>query len=279
MSLHVERSGRKAGSGRPPLVLLHGWGLGSDVWGPLLPALEPHFDLTRVDLPGLGRSKAYPEPYTLENVAAAILEQAPAQAVWLGWSLGGLVACEAARQAPQRVVALVTVASNPCFVARDGWSCAMPPETFDDFVRRLAVDPGRTLASFALLQTQGAEGGREALRLLKSLIGTLEPTALALALKLLAEDGRQTLASLPQPMLHIFGSEDRLVPAALVTELAGTVPQARIECYEGRDICRSCPMPTVLSTTSVALPEICHERSPARQAPYRRVVFPRGGQL
>jgi len=233
MNLYIERSGLSADDGHPALVLLHGWGLGSDVWEPLLPLLEPHFGIVRIDLPGLGRSAEYPQPYSLEDVAAAVLGQAPESAIWLGWSLGGLVAAEAARQAPERVRGLVTVASNPCFVARGDWPCAMAPEVFDDFVTRLDTDPARTLASFALLQTRGAEGGRETLRLLKTLIKNLEPTALAPALQLLAEDRRETLAAIKVPMLHLFGGEDSLVPATVVEQLAVRLPGAALLRYDG----------------------------------------------
>ncbi|GGO88918.1 pimeloyl-[acyl-carrier protein] methyl ester esterase [Marinobacterium nitratireducens] len=233
MRLHSERSACSGECGGPTLVLLHGWGLGSDVWAPLLEPLQPHFEILRFDLPGLGRSAEFPTPYRLESVAAAVLEQVPESAIWLGWSLGGLVAAEAARQAPHRVRGLVTVASNPCFVARADWPCAMAPEVFDDFVARLDADPARTLGSFAMLQTQGALGARASLRLLKTLIASLEPSALAPALQLLAEDRRETLAQLELPMLHVFGAEDRLVPAAIVERLGAQLPHASLRCYEG----------------------------------------------
>lgn len=51
----------------------------------------------------------------------AVLQQAPDKAIWLGWSLGGLVASQIALTHPERVQALVTVASSPCFSARDEW--------------------------------------------------------------------------------------------------------------------------------------------------------------
>ncbi len=44
---------------------------------------------------------------SLEAMAQQVLEQAPPQAVWLGWSLGGLVASQV-RDRPERVQALVT---------------------------------------------------------------------------------------------------------------------------------------------------------------------------
>lgn len=54
-------------------------------------------------------------------MAEAVLQQAPDKAIWLGWSLGGLVASQIALTHPERVQALVTVASSPCFSARDEW--------------------------------------------------------------------------------------------------------------------------------------------------------------
>ncbi|MDP0869742.1 hypothetical protein Q8F85_27765, partial [Klebsiella pneumoniae] len=41
------------------------------------------------------------------ELAQRVLEQAPPQAVWLGWSLGGLVASQVAIMRPERVQALV----------------------------------------------------------------------------------------------------------------------------------------------------------------------------
>ena len=108
------------GEGDCHLVLLHGWGLNAQVWDCITPQLASHFTLHLVDLPGYGRSGGF-GAMSLEAMAQRVLEQAPPQAVWLGWSLGGLVASQVAIMRPERVQALVTVASSPCFAARDDW--------------------------------------------------------------------------------------------------------------------------------------------------------------
>lgn len=102
-------------------MLLHGWGLNAQVWDCITPQLASHFTLHLVDLPGYGRSGGF-GAMSLEAMAQRVLEQAPPQAVWLGWSLGGLVASQVAIMRPERVQALVTVASSPCFAARDDLS-------------------------------------------------------------------------------------------------------------------------------------------------------------
>lgn len=69
-------------------MLLHGWGLNAQVWDCITPQLASHFTLHLVDLPGYGRSGGF-GAMSLEAMAQRVLEQAPPQAVWLGWSLGG----------------------------------------------------------------------------------------------------------------------------------------------------------------------------------------------
>jgi pimeloyl-[acyl-carrier protein] methyl ester esterase len=64
-----------------------------------------------VDLPGYGRSSGF-SAMTLQEMAQQVLAQAPQRAIWLGWSLGGLVASKDC--ASLSVSALVTV-HHPLF--------------------------------------------------------------------------------------------------------------------------------------------------------------------
>lgn len=122
MSLHVETRGESGAE----LVLLHGWGLASEIWEPLLPQLTEHYRLTLIDLPGLGRSPSL-ALMEREQVVDALLARAPSRALWLGWSLGGSLALAAAARAPERVSGLMLLAATPCFVQRDAWPWAMAP--------------------------------------------------------------------------------------------------------------------------------------------------------
>lgn len=217
---------------KPALVMLHGWGMNSDVWQSVLPLLEPHFSITLIDLPGLGQSPAL-DSFTFDLAVDALLASAPARAHWLGWSLGGQLAVAAAAKAPERVSALVMVASNPCFVAREDWASAMDTETYTGFKTALNENPAKTLTRFIMLQTQGAEAGRETLKLLKQLVKTDSPAALAPALTLLETDARSALAGLSQPVLLQFGEKDLLVPVAVAEGCAQLNPSAKTSVFEG----------------------------------------------
>lgn len=228
MSLHVDTRGESGAE----LVLLHGWGLSSEIWEPLLPQLSKHYRLTLIDLPGLGRSPSL-ALMEREPVVDALLAQAPRRALWLGWSLGGSLALAAAARAPERVRGLMLLASTPCFVQRDAWPWAMAPRTFETFALGLKADPARTLNRFALLQTRESATAREELRLLKRVIGQGADSAsgLGAALELLREDLRMELAALQQPVMALLGARDPLVPAEVAEALARLRPGIHLRTY------------------------------------------------
>lgn len=139
-------------------MLLHGWGLNAEVWRCIDEELSSHFTLHLVDLPGFGRSRGF-GALSLADMAEAVLRQAPDKAIWLGWSLGGLVASQIALTHPERVQALVTVASSPCFSARDEWP-GIKPDVLAGFQQQLSDDFQRTVERFLALQTMGTETAR-----------------------------------------------------------------------------------------------------------------------
>ncbi len=228
MSLAAEVSGRG-----PDLVLLHGWGMNGAVWGALLPLLESRFRVTRLELPGHGRSPWKGEGNDPARWAEAALAAAPERAVWLGWSLGGLVMQQAAALAPERIEALVGVAATPCFVRREGWEAAMEAESLARFGEALEQDPEGTIRRFLALQFHGVAGGRKLQRALETALALRPrpaPEALRAGLSLLLEsDLRRALAGIDRPRLWILGDRDRLVPPSLAGALPRGVAVRRLE--------------------------------------------------
>ena len=218
---------------KPDLVLLHGWGMNASVWQTVVPLLEPHFRLTLIDLPGLGQSPALEPEFTFDAAVDALLDVAPERAHWLGWSLGGQLAVAAAAKAPTRISALITVASNPCFVARNDWLSAMATDTYTGFKDALSDNPAKTLTRFIMLQTQGADSGRDTLKLLKQLVKDDAPAALAPALTLLETDARASLIDVKQPVLMQFGDKDLLVPVAAAEACGQLNSGAQTTVYKG----------------------------------------------
>lgn len=209
------------GEGKRDLVLLHGWGLNAQVWQGIATRLAPHFRLHCVDLPGYGRSVGY-GALPLADMADIVLAQAPKQAVWLGWSLGGLVASQAALSAPARVSALVTVASSPCFSAHEEWP-GIKPTVLQGFQQQLSEDFQRTVERFLALQTLGTGSARQDARLLKRVVLEQPMPSIEVlegGLDILRHtDLREAMASLTLPMLRIYGALDGLVPRKVASLL------------------------------------------------------------
>ncbi|KTS16057.1 carboxylesterase [Pantoea dispersa] len=217
------------GTGDRDLVLLHGWGLNAEVWQHIVPRLSPHFRLHLVDLPGFGRSRGF-GPLSLAQMAQQLLPQLPARAVLLGWSLGGLVASQLALSQPDRVAALISVASSPCFTARDEWP-GIQPETLATFQQQLSSDFQRTVERFLALQTMGTENARQDARQLKEVVLSQPMPSVAVlegGLNILRhEDLRSALDGLTLPFLRIYGALDGLVPRRIAPQLDARWPYSQ----------------------------------------------------
>lgn len=226
-----------AAAAAPDLVLLHGWGLHSVVWDPVVPALLERFQVTVIDLPGMGRSPLPGGDYSAEAILDQLLRVAPARAVWLGWSLGGQLATLLAARHPERVAALSLVASNPSFVQRSGWPDAMPGDVLARFRAFFEEDADGTLIRFLSLQCQGSVRMREDIRFLQEILhlqGLPAPRALREGLRLLdALDVRAELAALTQPVQAMLGAADHLVPATVASALQGLHPALAVDVLPG----------------------------------------------
>ncbi|MDX7986120.1 pimeloyl-ACP methyl ester esterase BioH [Xenorhabdus sp. 12] len=203
------------------LVMLHGWGLNAEVWRSVETRLAPHFRLHLVDLPGYGRSQPH-SAMSLVEMAEAVWQQAPEKALWLGWSLGGLVASRIALDHPEQVSGLITVASSPKFSAGSDWP-GIKPEVLSAFEQQLSTDFQKTVERFLALQTLGTESARQDARLLKSVIlDQAMPTVEVLnaGLEILrTDDLREELRQLRLPFLRLYGYLDGLVPRKVAEQL------------------------------------------------------------
>ena len=247
------------------IVMLHGWGMTGGVFRELAQALAAEHDVSAPDLPGHGGSaecegrsdqvvdlnrpssdfgdiqggsppcSEFPEPYTLERLAAEVAERAPRRCLVVGWSLGAQVALRWARARPRQVEKLALIGATPCFVQRADWTCAMPQPTFDAFAVGLARDPAATLTRFVSLQARGDAAAKAVTQRLRASVGACpDLPALRAGLTLLREtDLRDSVRTIAQPALVIHGDRDELAPLAAAEALAGSLPGGSLAVVGG----------------------------------------------
>jgi pimeloyl-[acyl-carrier protein] methyl ester esterase len=211
--------------------------MNSAVWDDLAGALPSGVSACPIDLPGHGDRPFSPRLGEIWSWANACLEAAPERAIWLGWSLGALVALAAAVLAPKRVEGLILMTGTPRFVRAADWMPAMLPETLEQFHAGLLADPPETIARFLALQVRGSDDARETLRGLRRRIAERpqpDSDALSIGLDILRdEDMRGRLPDIRCPTLWIFGTHDALVPSAVAERVEILMPGALTAVVQG----------------------------------------------
>jgi len=214
---------------RNRLILLPGWGLGTASLEPLAASLrgqDPRLHVELMPLPELAERE--PDAW-IEH-----LDKRLPKDVWLGgWSLGGMLASVLAARRGDHCCGLLTLASNPSFIARGDWPHGMAPDTFSTFLDGCQHHPHVTLKRFRTLCSEGAVQPRTLLRQLGIGVPDTDPLYLANGLEVLAKlDTRVALQAYSGPQLHLFAGSDALVPAEAAKALSELLPDVEVGLVE-----------------------------------------------
>jgi len=231
MTCHVEI----VGQGRP-LVMIHGWGMHSGVWQPLVKRLSKNYTLYLVDLPGMGNSRPV-EPYHLYNLADEVAEVIPGVADLIGWSFGGLVAQSIALNRPDAIRRLILVGSTPCFVNKPDWPLGIEPDHWREFAQNVNADYKHAMLQFMTLQCMKANDARATIRELRAsfdLKPTPTQTTLQRALHIMLEsDLRNEVHNIRRPTLLIHGDRDTLAPVQAAHWMMKELPMGFLRVMAG----------------------------------------------
>jgi pimeloyl-ACP methyl ester carboxylesterase len=237
---------RVSGDG-PTVVMLHGIGRSLEDWNEQHALLQDRFRVVSLDLAGFGGSEPLTEPCSLPAFARFVEDFLDAAEVagpvhLVGNSLGGAIAMQVAAQAPHRVTSLALVDS-----AGFGREVSLT-------LRLLAIRPLARL----LLRHPTWSGTRQVERSIfhdpafatdariehayrlahrPHAAPVLLETARSLGtLRGVRPEWRQRLldavAELGIPILVVWGSKDRILPAAHLNAAAARLPHARTHLFE-----------------------------------------------
>ncbi len=257
---------KRAGSGEPALLLLHGFGASTFSWREVLAPLSEVGTVVAFDRPAFGlteRPLTWDEgenPYTVETQVELTVGLMDAlgldQAILVGNSAGGTVAAQTALAYPERVPALVLV-DAAIYTSRGTPSIVRPlfqtPQADhlgpllarrlqaqgDAFIERAWHDPSR-------IPPEVYVGYRKPLRAENWDRALWELTKASQASNLEARLDRLT-----QPTLVLTGDDDRIVPTAESIRLAAELPNARLAVLEacGHLPQEECPAAFLASVT------------------------------
>ncbi len=207
---------------RPHLVLLPGMLCDADLFAHQTEHLSEIAEVSVGDLTRDG---------SVAGMARTVLDAAPERFLLAGLSLGGIVAMELMRRAPERVERLALIDTSPRSPRPDQL------ETWDEFEemtedgRFVEVTTERLMPALVHPDRLGDEPLTGAIERMAENVG-----GAAFLRQLSAQrgrpDSRESLAGIECPTLVLCGREDALCPFGLHEEMAGLVPGAALVLVE-----------------------------------------------
>ena len=224
---------------KPSLVLISGWAMTTEVMQPLADALAVHFSVSVLALSELAEEPPSGNRWeillnNLDQHISSTVKPAEDNVTLVGWSMGAQLSTLYASHYPAKINSLITLAGNPCFVQKTGWTAAMLPETFNTFANSANEDIRLTLKQFVGLCTKGSHNQRQQTRHIRTQLKSAPLNDhLAALLQRLGDDLRPALSDVQCPVTHLLGSRDALVPVELATTLQKYWPSHDVHTCAG----------------------------------------------
>ncbi|MCX6064923.1 MAG: alpha/beta fold hydrolase [Chloroflexi bacterium] len=206
---------------KPALVLLPGMLCDGRLWQHQLLQLAGVVDIQIGDLTRAD---------SIKEMANLILADAPLRFSLAGLSLGGIVAFEILRQAPERVIRLVLLDTTPYPMVQEriqAWEPLLAETQHEQFafnaaqklMEMLHPNNSKDPTLFAVMQEMSRNVGPAGFRN-------------QLQAQITRPDSRETLAKITCPTLVLAGREDHVCPLHLHREMVDMLPNAALVLIE-----------------------------------------------
>jgi non-heme chloroperoxidase len=224
-----------------PVVFLHGWVLGADIWEyQTVPLATAGMRCIAYDRRGCGRSDQPATGYDYDTFAgdlAALIEGLDLRNVTLvAHSMGGgEIARYASNHGLDRVARVVFIATTtPCILQAPDNPTGVPKGYFDEMIAQLTDDRPRYLAQAAPGFFGNNSVSHELVEWGVGLALRASPLATTEMIRAMSEtDFRTDLKAVDVPALVIHGKADVGAPLELTGRpTAAAIPDSRLEIYE-----------------------------------------------
>ncbi|WP_335974549.1 alpha/beta fold hydrolase [Acinetobacter calcoaceticus] len=196
------------------ILLITGWGVGMEP----LQSLKLHLQQKGCDVQLINifdvLSSSFQKQLNLLNDVDTVI----------GWSLGGQLAThlvDSFYKSTDLTKTLITLASNPCFVANNMWQTAMPADVFDLFKQSFLQNPEATLKRFYYLITQGSVQAKKDWLSMQNIANPPPYELLLQGLEMLEHLNLvDNLKNYSGPQLHLFAEQDGVIPCKIEENFA-----------------------------------------------------------
>lgn len=200
-----------------PILLVPGLNCSLRLYEPQLPALWNLGPVTVAD---------HRRDDSIAAIAERILAHAPQRFALAGLSMGGYIAFEIVRRAPERIAKLVLLDTS-----------ARPETPEQSERRRIQIDMARqgrfadvAPQMYAVLSRPAGMGDEKLQQVIRAMAEDTGPDAFVRQQTAIMAraDSRPTLGTIRCPTLVVVGDDDRLTPPALAEEIAHGIPGATL---------------------------------------------------
>ncbi|MFI7091447.1 alpha/beta fold hydrolase [Streptomyces lydicus] len=229
----------------PVVVLAHGFGCDQNMWRLTVPALAEDYRVVLFDYVGSGRSDLTAfsaERYaSLDGYARDVVEVCEAldlrDAAFVGHSVSAMTGVLAARQAPERIGALVMVAPSPRYLDDDGYRGGFDEQDIDELLASLESNYLGWSSVMAPVIMGNPERPELAEELTNSFCATDPEMARIFARTTFLSDSRDDLKSVAVPTLVLECTEDAIAPREVGAFVHRSVPGSTLVTLDATGHC------------------------------------------
>ncbi|MCX5399452.1 alpha/beta fold hydrolase [Streptomyces sp. NBC_00102] len=242
------------------VVLAHGFGCDQNMWRLTVPALAENYRVVLFDYVGSGGSDLSEwseERYSsmrgyAQDVVEVCEELDLERAVFVGHSVSAMVGVLAAREAPDRIGALVMVTPSPRYIDEDGYRGGFSAEDIDELLTSLELNYLGWSATMAPLIMGNPDRPSLGQELTDSFCATDPDMARVFARTTFLSDSRADLAGVTVPTLVLECAQDMIAPPEVGAYVHRAVPGSVLVTL---DATGHCPQLSAPDATNAAITE------------------------
>lgn len=248
---------KQAGEGHP-VILIHGFPMSCEIWPhEFIDILSAEFKVLIIDLPGFGRSPLPATAFTIEEIAAQMLQwillQEIEPAIVIGHSLGGYVALAMANQGGEHFAGLGLFHST---AFADSEEKRQSRDKTIEFVK----NNGAAAFATSFIPPLFADKQHPGIARVKEIGAKVSASAVIGYTRAMRNrfDHTETLKNFRHPLLFIGGDKDPGIPVDIVRKQAALNPASEVHILENQSHMGMMEAPSVTANILKVFCRTCH---------------------